>query len=410
MLRMLYADKEDRILEHPRLKMLGRSGGWVLPEPEELIPLPEGATLVSMPGYLAAGYDVGKNTPRVEDQGWAVAALLPQGYTRTLLPAGVSVPERAELPLFGYTAVGMKNGRFYAAALPADEDYKWNPAQFNTPQLPELVAKLKAARPGNKIVSQLSRCALEYGCFTAQNIFYHRWEGGIPTTQSCNARCLGCLSEAHSGVASPQCRLSDPPSANEICELGCYHLQAPEAIMSFGQGCEGEPSINGLLLAEAVKDIRRQTSRGTININTNAGHLKGITALIDAGLDSMRVTMFSCDPDTYRHYHRPAYDFADVEGAVDYAVKSGVRVAVNLLVFPGFSDTGKQYQALGEFISRHQVSMVQMRNLNLDPETMFAHFPIAEEAFGMVELTKQLKTDFPDLIIGSYTHPYQRER
>ncbi|MGE5454262.1 MAG: radical SAM protein, partial [Methylocystaceae bacterium] len=341
-------------------------------------------------------------------QGWSVAALLPQGYTRVLLPAGVSVPERAELPLFGYTAVGMQRGKFYVAAIPTDKDYKWNPAQFSSLKLPELVAELKATLPGNSIVNQLAHCALEYGCFTAQNIFYHRWEGGIPTTQACNARCLGCLSEAHSIVASPQCRLTKPPSVNEISELGRYHLGSPEAIISFGQGCEGEPSLNGELLAEAVDLMRRSTNQGTININTNAGYFKGISKLVDAGLDSMRVTMFSCHPETYGHYHQPNYNFADVEAAVDYAVANRVQVAINLLVFPGFTDTEGQYIALNEFIDRHQVAMVQMRNLNLDPETMLRHFPPREAAFGMVELIERLQEDWPGLSIGSYSHPYQR--
>lgn len=410
-MKMLYADQQERILEHPRLQMLGQSGGnWVLPEEYELIPLPEGATLVSMPGYLAAGFDRAQDGPQVVKAGWSVAALLPQGYTRALLPAGVSVPERGELPLFGYTAVGMQHGKFYVAAIPTDEDDKWNPAQFSSDQLPRLVAELKASLPGNRIVTQLAHCALEYGCFTAQNIFYHRWEGGIPTTQACNARCLGCLSEAHSGVASPQCRLAKPPSAREISELGRYHLGSPGAIISFGQGCEGEPSLSGELLAEAVSLIRRSTSQGTININTNAGYFKGISSLIDAGLDSMRVTMFSCLPETYERYHQPNYSFTEVEAAVDYAVANGVQVAINLLVFPGLSDTEEQYAGLVNFISRHQVAMVQMRNLNLDPETMLRHFPPREEAFGMVELIARLQEELPGLIVGSYSHPYQRNQ
>ena len=51
-------------------------------------------------------------------------------------------------------------------------------------------------------------------------------------------------------------------------------------------------SLNAPRLAEAIKMVRQQTDRGTININTNAGFSSGLSQLYDAGLDSMRVTIF----------------------------------------------------------------------------------------------------------------------
>ena len=58
-----------------------------------------------------------------------------------------------------------------------------------------MVAQHRAQMPENCIITQLAHCALEYSCFTAQNIFYRRYEGGIPVSNACNAACVGCISE-----------------------------------------------------------------------------------------------------------------------------------------------------------------------------------------------------------------------
>ena len=53
-------------------------------------------------------------------------------------------------------------------------------------------------------------------------------------------------------------------------ELAVDHLEhAPEAIVSFGQGCEGEPLTEYSLIADCIRDMRAATSKGTINLNTN---------------------------------------------------------------------------------------------------------------------------------------------
>ena len=108
-----------------------------------------------------------------------VAALLPQGYLRTLLPAYKRVPE--VLPLFGYTSVAWRDGQFWVAASPvADTEdlHRWDPAIFNTDNLQYLVAQRKSEFAGNRVLAQLAHCSLEYGCFTAQNMMYRRFEAG----------------------------------------------------------------------------------------------------------------------------------------------------------------------------------------------------------------------------------------
>lgn len=408
----VYANEKNQVFEHPRYTMLGRTGmEWVEPDHQEMIPLPRGASLVAVPGHIPVAFAQGQiktfNSAANCRNAQAVAALLPQGFTRTLLPACVSPGKQPDIPLLGYAAVGFKHDKLWVAAVKSDEHRKWHPCYYNTAGLPGRINSLLKKYPDNRIVRQLARCSLQYSCYTAQNIFYGRWEGGIPTMTACNAECIGCISESHLNVDSPQERLNFRPTVSEISELGLEHLMnAREGIISFGQGCEGEPSLNADILAQAIKNIRRQCSQGTININSNAGYTEGINKLCRAGLDAMRVTIFSCREENYDTYHRPrSYRLEDVENSIRLAKESGVRVSLNLLVFPGFTDRVEEIESLLEFVQKNRVDMIQFRNLNIDPDLLFHHFPTGGEILGINNMIRLLHQEIPGLETGSYTHP-----
>ena len=54
----LFANERGELMEYPGIGMLGRSGSdWVVPEEIEMIPLPRGASLVSVPGCIPVGLD-----------------------------------------------------------------------------------------------------------------------------------------------------------------------------------------------------------------------------------------------------------------------------------------------------------------------------------------------------------------
>lgn len=407
----LFSDQEGQVREHPQLRMLGQIGStWVEPAVGEMIPLPKGASLVLVPGHIPVGMQNEKPVPYRQtsacgQQPCAVAALLPQGFTRTLLPAAIT-NIKEDIPLLGYTAVGLKNDKIYVAAVQTDEHRKWHPKNYNTEKLLAKIAFYLKKYPHNRIVRQLANCAFEYSCFTAQNLFYHRWEAGIPTTQICNANCIGCISESHTGAKSAQNRLNFSPDIDEIAELGIEHLAAAkEAIISFGQGCEGEPSLNANNLAAAVIKIRQQTPKGTININTNAGYTAGIRQLCDAGLDSMRVTMFSPIEEYYKYYHRPRnYNLSDVLKSIQYAKARQVKVSLNLLTFPGFTDLPKQAEALLKLIQKTEIDMIQLRNLNIDPKHMVS-LKTESDPLGIPQFIKVIKQEAPEVLIGSYSRP-----
>ncbi|NLY75216.1 MAG: radical SAM protein [Firmicutes bacterium] len=403
---LIYSDADGNLRIDPQLTAVGFNGSQVELGDETWIDFPAGGELLLLPGRLPLGYNQAHDQLEVVEEATALAAIMPLGYTRTLTPAYETAVSQ-ELPLFGYTAVGAVEGRLKVAAIETDAQLKWNPIYYNTSDLPRLIKRTIRDYPENRILRQLSKCALEYHCLTAQNIFYRRWEAGIPVSPLCNADCLGCISKQPAECCpSPQNRIDFVPEESEIVELATVHLEeAADGIISFGQGCEGEPSLQKELLVKAVRAIRRQTSRGTININSNAGYTEAIKALADAGLDSIRVSLFSAVPEHYDWYHRPhGYTLADVRESLRYAADNNLQTALNLLFFPGFSNQKAETAALKEFIADVGVRQVQIRNMNIDPEKMSS--VINGGALPTVaEWISDLQRDFPGLQIGNYTKP-----
>ena len=284
---------------------------------EDLLPLPDGVTLSMMPDRLAVGLNAfGSEQSIQQSRGWAAAALLPIGYTRTHLPAYKKVPGTEPLPFFGYSAVAGMHGRLYVAAIQTDDPYRWHPRSFPKRTLARLVREKQAAYPSNRVVAQHAHCALDYACPTASNLFFGRWEMAIAVSPGCNARCVGCISkQEEDNLISPQDRLTFIPTVEEIVEMAIPHLeQAEEAIVSFGQGCEGEPLLQYRRIEQTIRAIRARTSRGVININTNASNPRWLQRLYDAGLDILRASTISGHPETYTAYYRPiGYSFEDVD-------------------------------------------------------------------------------------------------
>jgi pyruvate-formate lyase-activating enzyme len=293
--------------------------------------------------------------------------------------------------------------------LRTDRRRHWDPEHFSTPRLAVLVERKRAEFPENRVIRQLERCALEYRCFTAQNIFYERDEGGLPASTGCNARCLGCISETRPGgpPASME-RIHEPPSAEEIAEVGLSHLRraAGRTMVSFGQGCEGEPLTRAGVLAGAIALMRRGTRRGSININTNGSRPRALEQLLEAGLDAVRVSLNSADPDLYHAYYRPAgYGFEDVEASISAAKKRGAYVAINLLILPGVTDRLGEVKKLLALIKRHRVDQVQARSLCIDADhyvELARGRGAGGEAIGVTEMLRRFKRGAPWLAIGNF--------
>ena len=295
----------------------------------------------------------------------------------------------------------------HVAALKTDDATKWNPLGFNTNQLKKLVNKTKKELADNRIVEQLAKCSLQWHCCTAQNLFYRRWEAGVPVSPVCNANCYGCISlQPAECCPSPQSRIDFKPTPQEIAEVGTYHLEyAPEGIISFGQGCEGEPSLAADNIAAGIKIIRTKTSAGQININTNAGYTEGIKKIVDAGLDTMRVSIISAINETYDAYYKANYSLDNVKESINYAKSNGVFVSLNMLYFPGLNDRLSEFEAWESFLAETKVDMIQLRNLNVDPNAFLKIMPQCDsKMLGTLLFIEKIKQKFPQLVLGSFSH------
>jgi pyruvate-formate lyase-activating enzyme len=412
---LIYSTPEGEICEEPHLQALG-FGGHPL-SMNDLIPLPDGVTLSMMPDRLAVGRKAsGERKILRSQQGWAMAALLPIGYMRTLLPDYEKVEGTEPLPFFGYSAIAGYKGRLYVAAVKTDDPYKWHPRSFPQKKLERLVHEKQAALPANRIIAQHAHCALDYSCPTASNLFFERWEMAIAVSPGCNARCVGCISkQEEEDLISPQDRLTFIPTVDEIVEVAVPHLEkAEDAIVSFGQGCEGEPLMQWRRLELAIKGMRARTSRGVININTNGSNPRWLQKLYDAGLDTIRVSTISGHPETYTAYYRPiGYKFEDIKESLKLARDNGLHTSINLLSFPGLIDREREVEALLAFVRETGLHLIQLRNLNIDPEVFLPRMPAFDsmgKALGMRALIDILRREVPEVELGNFTRPIQRAK
>lgn len=405
--RLVYSDTAGEMREHPTLGPLGGTFGDTRPL-GRMIPLPEGATLCMMPGCTPLGHDAeGRHVPLRSGRACAVGALLPTGYARLFLPAYRKDEGAPNLPLFGYTAVAARNGRLYAAALPVDDAATWRPRDFNTADLSERVAGLQAECGESRLYRQLALCAEHYGCFTAQNVFYRRWEGAIPVSPRCAARCVGCISEQDGPIPSPQIRLDFAPTPEEIADVAVRHLTGGGTMVSFGQGCEGDPLNRARALVAAIRLIRERTDRGIINVNTNGWNYRGLEEMCKAGLNRIRVSLFSAHSAGYDGYYRPrGYGLPQVEESMCIARRYGLTVAVNLLVFPGYIDCEGETAALIELLQRTGANEVQLRTLNIDREMLAAAVPPPlGPARGMAHFIATLRRRAPHVRLATHSDP-----
>lgn len=416
---LVMSDSKGRIYVHPYLKMIGSSGDiFRMPLENELISLPSGSAIFYMPGSICVGFDL-KNNCEVfisryfDNPVYPVSAFLIPGYTRLLLPAARKIDKKLILPLWPYTAVGWAKGKFWASALRIDNLTRQRPHYYKDRKL--LMHSIKenlSQYPKNRLFKHLANCALNYNCRAAQNLFFGRWEAPLPVSPICNSRCLGCLSLQDSDcAAASHSRIKFVPSPDEISEAAVNHLQkAKEAIVSFGQGCEGEPLLQFNTLKQSIIKIRKITKRGTIHLNTNAYNPSYLEELAKAGLNSVRISINSFQEDFYNAYYNPrGYKFSDALTSIKIASKSGLFVSLNLLVFPGLTDTHTEINKLIILLKKNYVNLLQLRNLCIDADFYLSKIPkIEEKPTGIIKMIQLIKKLVPKVHLGYFNLPRER--
>lgn len=414
--KLLFADAQGRIYDHPYLEMVGSTGrDLTRPAPARLVTLPKLSRLYYHPGCPPYGYDRRKKRyvllremkiGRKKVPCSAVSAFIRQGWVRLMLPAMDSAGKNYMLPMWAYSAAGFSNGDYVVPALAIDGNTRWDPDNFDDRQLTPAVRHLLDDYPGNRLVRHLQRCAQHYHCFAAKNFFLRRWEAPIPTSPSCNAGCLGCISfQPGSACTAPQDRIDFVPGQEEIVTPFRDHLeQAPDPIVSFGQGCEGEPILQWQRICGAIRGIRQNTSRGTINLNTNGSLPDHVAAICDSGLDSIRISINSARPELYERYYRPrGYGFEDVLASIATSRARGVFTMINYLVFPGITDQPAELEALQRLVERTEPHLLHFKNLNIDPDFYLqAMQPPPEPTIGIDTVIARLRKAFPQLQFGYF--------
>jgi pyruvate-formate lyase-activating enzyme len=378
-------------------------------------PSSRGGGLYELPGRRGIGIDVRTGEMRLCEKGWAVAAFIPPAHTGFYLAAYETLPDAPVLPLFCYTATGWADGKFFVPAIRIERDIRQECTGYDDTKIREGIRELLDAYPHNRLVKHLAEnCALTYHCPAARNYFMGRWECPVPASPACNANCIGCISfqPQEETVVSNQDRLTFKPTAAEIVEYTVPHLEtAPYPIISFGQGCEGEPLLMWETIREAIIEIRKHTQKGSININTNGSKPMAVEALMQAGLNSIRVSTNSARPDIYTRYYQPNnYRFEDIVESLKVVRRYNGWSSINYFTFPGMTDSVKEYEALRALIRETSLSMIQWRNFNIDPDWYLGKMGVTDtgECLGIPQMMALIREEFPELKFGYYNPPAER--
>ncbi len=408
---LVCADEKGQVFDEPELLMLSRQGdNFALPRPDELIPLPPSSDLFLLPGRKALGLDPGTGKIQVVDA-LAVAGFASPGHTLSGTAAYMTEPGAPRLPLYAYGAVGYHDDRFWITACLVDKDQRQIFSGTSQNDITRNAHDLLKKYPKNRLIKHLTGCALNSSCPAAKNLALGRFEAPLPTSRSCNARCIGCISlqPDDSGFKATQNRINFTPKPEEISQVMQIHCsRAKKPILSFGQGCEGEPLTRTDIICQAVSKVRHSISQATININTNASMPESVSKLAWSGINSVRISLNSPDPGIYQSYYRPVdYSFDHVRSFTREARQHNLFVSLNLLYFPGVTDTESQIESLADFIEESEAHFIQMRNLNLDPEI---YLELVRDRnlgpqTGLCNFMKRIKKQFPGVEFG-YFNPY----
>jgi len=197
------------------------------------------------------------------------------------------------------------------------------------------------------------------------------------------------------------------PTADELVALADWHLGGEEAaIVSFGQGCEGEALTRDDALLEATRRIRELHPGATIHLNSNGSKPHVLARLIDAGLNSLRISAISFNDAVFRPYYRPiGYGLDDVIACGRLMHDRGGQVCLNLLTFPGVTDVAEEIDATVRACLAMDVDQLQWRSLNVDHDWLLDVLPPLPAGTGMRAAHERIRQLLPGVEHGNFTRP-----
>ncbi len=423
MLTAVVANQAGEIFELDGYAAVGMAGTLLKPvSVNQTLKIPYGSELMFLPNrkpilynLAARRYETLLENPYVPGEFiFPVAAFNSPGYVITHISAYLETEKAGYLPLFSYGAAGWYRGDFRTAVVMVDPEPRQDLRQMKRDDVVAGIQTMRQILPSNRLREHLENCALQYGCPAGKNFFLGRYEAPLPTAQQCNARCLGCLSlQNDSGIPRSQERIRFTPSSTEIAQVALTHInRVKNSVVSFGQGCEGDPLLSSDVIEPAIRQIRSKTPDGTINMNTNGSRPEVLHRLFNAGLNSIRISLNSVREKCYQAYFRPqGYRFEDVLDSIQIARKHKKFVAINYLNCPGFTDTPEEMNGLIQFLYQNPIHMIQWRNLNFDPIRYWNIMSsVAEhgEPIGMEKMLNRIRKEFPNLKFGYFNPPKEK--
>jgi len=422
-LTAVVSNKSGEVFDLDGYAAVGMAGSSLVPlSPDDTINMPFGGELLLMPDRRPVVYNIRQHRMEELEENpytpgepvFPVAAFNSPGYVVSYVNGYEENETAGFLPLFSYGAVGWHKGKFRSAVILIDRERRQDLRLMKPEDVIAGIRSIQQAMPNNRLEMHLEKCAMEYGCPAAKNFFLGRYEAPLPTSPRCNARCLGCLSlQKNSKIPHSQDRIAFKPTSKEIAEVALFHIKrVKRSVVSFGQGCEGDPLLAADVIGPAIKILRSKIRNGTIHMNTNGSRPGVLKELFKAGLDSIRVSLNSIRRPCYDAYFRPkAYSFDDVMKSIETASNMKKFVSVNYLNSPGFTDTPEEFSALCELMRKYPINMIQWRNLNFDPkkywETMSAVVKLGKP-MGMYRIISQVKKSFPKVKHGYFNPPKEK--
>ena len=343
-------------------------------EIDTVVPLPEGARLVPL-SREAEGLDRHGRARPLGPSRWALGAVLPPGFTRTLHPAYVDEGPR-ESPLAALPTAAVcadDTGTLYVAAIPT--------GTVVTAAVEDGPAG--QPRPGNRLARQIARCAREHECTGARAALRPGGVAALPVSARSNESPPAVVAPRTRPDAAPRDAAAFRPSAAEIAEVALAHFEAGGVAVSFGRACEGEPLTAVRLLEDAISRIRQAVPAARIHLETNGSSGSALRRLVDAGLDEVTVRLASARSDTYDTLHGPiSYRYTDVRSALGMARDAGARLTLLVLVLPGLTDRPRELEALGALAAEIGAA-VELRDLGADARRALGLVGRGEAPLGM---------------------------
>ena len=118
--------------------------------------------------------------------------------------------------------------------------------------------------------------------------------------------------------------------------------------------------------------------------------------------------MNSAQPDYYAKYYRMnGYTFSDVTDSIRVMKGMGRFVSLNYFIFPGFTDSHLETEALCTLLEQTGPDFIQLRNLNMDPEWYMQTLELQPDlkTHGIRNWLSLMKKRFPKLRFGYFNPP-----